>query len=139
MAVKTEAKFRRLSAIEILALDDITWEDVEVPEWNAMIRIRALSGLERDRLETSMVSERNGNRSINFANFRAKLIAASAVDEEGHPVFTQEQVKPLGEKNAGALARLFDVASRLSGYTERDVKELTIDLGNDLNAELGSA
>jgi len=131
-------EFRRLTAEEILAVQDIRTEDVEVPEWGAIVTIRSLTGTERDKLEAAMVVEKGGNRSVNFVNFRAKLIAAAAMDGAGKKLFSAEQIKPLGEKNAQALARLFNVASRLSGYSESDVQELTAELGNDLNVELGS-
>jgi hypothetical protein len=131
-------EFKRLTADEILAIDDRKTEDVEVPEWNALVTIRSLTGHERDRLEAAMVTERGGTRSLNFNNLRAKLIAASAVDANGKLLFDQSQVEALGRKNAGALTRLFSAASRLSGYTESDVRELTIELGNGQSAELGS-
>jgi len=131
-------EFRRLTAEEILAVQDLRTEDVEVPEWGAIVTIRSLTGTERDKLEAAMVVEKGGNRSVNFVNFRAKLIAAAAMDGAGKKLFSAEQIKPLGEKNAQALARLFNVASRLSGYSESDVQELTAELGNDLNVELGS-
>jgi hypothetical protein len=130
--------FKRLTAEEILAQDDTRTEDVEVPEWHAIVTIRSLTGVERDRLEAAMVTEKGGNRSVNFNNFRAKLIAATAVDVDGRHLFEPSQVGALGEKNAGALTRLFNVASRLSGYTEDDVRDLTVELGNDLSVELGS-
>ena len=44
-------KFR--SGDELLATDDRQWEDVEVPEWDSMIRIKGLTGTERDEFEDS--------------------------------------------------------------------------------------
>jgi hypothetical protein len=131
-------EFKRLTADEILAVDDRKTEDVEVPEWEAIVTIRSLTGHERDRLEAAMVTERGGTRSVNFNNLRAKLIAASAVGSDGKLLFDQSQLEALGRKNASALTRLFTVASRLSGYTESDVRELTVELGNGQSAELGS-
>jgi hypothetical protein len=133
-------KFKRLTAAEILAVDDIKFEEVEVPEWNAIVKVRSLTGTDRDRLESEMVQQRGRNQVVNFINFRAKLIAASAVGEDDTLLlFTQEQIKPLGDKNAQALTRVFNVASKLSGYSESDVRDLTAELGNDPSAELGSA
>jgi len=131
-------QFKRLTAEEILAVSDLKTEDVEVPEWGAIVTIRSLTGVERDKLETAMVTEKGGSRTVNFTNFRAKLIAASAIDEAGRQLFIPTQVEALGRKNAQALSRLFNVASRLSGYSEEDVKELVSELGNDQSAELGS-
>jgi len=131
-------EFRRLTGEEILAIDDRKTEDVEVPEWEAIVTIRSLTGNERDNLEAAMVTERGGVRSVNFQNLRAKLIAASAVDADGKRLFDQSQVEALGRKNSAALTKLFTVASRLSGYSESDVRDLTVDLGNGQSAEHGS-
>jgi hypothetical protein len=132
------SELKRLTAAEILAADDITFEEVEVPEWGAIVRVRSLTGVDRDRLEAEMIQQRGKNQIVNFVNFRAKLIVASAVDEEGSLLFSQQQILPLGNKNAQALSRVFTVASRLSGFSESDVQDLTAELGNDLSGEPGS-
>ncbi len=54
----------------------------------------------------------------------ARLVAASIVDEDDKRVFSQSDVKALGEKSAAALDRVMAVAMRLSGLTEEDAEEL---------------
>lgn len=115
-----------LSRDAILSADDIKTQDVEVPEWGGTIRLRAMTGTERDKLEASTVQTRGGKASMNMLNFRARLVAACAVDESGQRLFiSDEDVKRLGNKNAAALNRVAEVASQISGMSESDVEELT--------------
>jgi hypothetical protein len=60
-----------------------------------------------------------------FANFRAKMAACSIVAEDGKRLFTFEEARQLGSKSAIALDRVFDVARRLSGFSDKDVEDLS--------------
>ena len=117
-----------LSRDQILSAVDIVTEDVEVPEWGGTVRVRGLTGTDRDRFEAAMVNVRGkgGNRSqqVNTENFRARLVLASVVDEDGKRMFTERDVKALGEKSAAALDRVMTVALRLSGLPETDAEVL---------------
>ncbi len=113
-----------LSKEQILAMDDIETRDVEVPEWGGTVRIRGLSGVERDEYEANRWRRRGNKYEPNLANARANLVALCAVDEEGKRIFTNEDVKALGRKSAAALDRLFDVAQELSQVSDEDIEEL---------------
>jgi hypothetical protein len=120
----------------ILGADDRRTEDVEVPEWGGTVRVRALSGAERDAYEASLVQFRgDGTQKLTLANARARLVYLSACDEEGERLFTKEQdVNALGKKSASALQRVWEAASRLSGLKDEDVKkaaETFVDAPND--------
>lgn len=117
-----------LSKDAIWQAEDLTYEDVNVPEWGGQIRIRALSGAERDAFEAKSVITKGNDRQINTKNLRARLIAATAINEDGSPMFEPSDVLHLGQKSAKALERLFDVARKLSGMTAKDVDELTENL-----------
>lgn len=111
-----------LSKEQILSADDLPSEDVEVKEWGGSVRVRALTGFERDRFELSVTQDARGKRNLD--NVRARLVSLSLVDEEGKRMFTEAEVKALGAKSAKALDRLFDVARRLSGLGDDDVENL---------------
>jgi hypothetical protein len=114
-----------LSREQILGADDRRTEDVAVPEWGGTVRVRALSGAERDAYEASIVTVRpDGSSRVSLKNLRGRLVSLSVVDEEGNRVFSEEDAVALGEKSASALERVFDVARRLSGLSEDDVAEL---------------
>lgn len=109
----------------ILQAQDLPTEDVEVPEWGGTVRVRALTGAERDAFEQSIVEQKGKSTKMNLQNLRAKLVALTVVDEEGNRIFNDADAKLLGQKSALALNRVFEVAQKLSGLTPADVEELT--------------
>jgi hypothetical protein len=127
-----------LTKAQILAVDDIQFEDVDVPEWDGKVRVKALTGSERDALEQSMIEGRGKHREMNLANFRAKLASHSIVDENGKRVFNDLDVYDLGRKSGAALARVFNVASRLSGFTDDDIDELVKNSESDPSGDSGT-
>ena len=119
------AQLKLLSKDQIIAVSDVIFETVEVSEWGGSVRVRGLTGTERDAFEDSVLQGKGKNRDINLTNFRAKLVARSMVDEEGNRLFSDQEAGLLGKKSAAALQRVFDVAKRLSGMSDEDVEELT--------------
>ncbi len=119
-----------LSKDAIFAADDVEFEDVDTPEWGegAKVRIKSISGTQRDAYETSLVVERGGNRTLNTRNARAKLLVLCIVDEAGQRMFTDERdIHRLGAKNAKVVERIFDACRKLSGLSKEDVDSLTED------------
>ena len=136
-----------LSRDAILQREDIVTEDVEVPEWGGTVRVRGMSGVERDKFEAGLIQQpvANGRRrkpqeqqQTNMDNVRAKLCAWCCVDEQGGRLFAESDVQALGGKSAAALARIFDVATRLSGITDEDVDEMAQDMVEHPFAETSS-
>ena len=114
-----------LSREQILEAADRTTQDVEVPEWGGTVRVRSLSGSERDDYEAGIVQLRgDGSRKFTLQNARARLVSLSICDESGARVFQDSDIAALGAKSAAALERVFDVARNLSGLSEKDVEEL---------------
>jgi hypothetical protein len=116
-----------LSRETILAASDMTTDDVYVPEWRGTVRVRALTGRERDAFEMSCLVGKGRNKDVNVRNLRARLVAWTAVDEQGARVFADEDILALGAKSASALDRVFEVAQKLSRLSDNDVEELTED------------
>ncbi len=116
-----------LSADQILGADDLSYEDVEVPEWGGTVRVRELPGTERDKFESQFVGKDGASiRAEGLEGFRSRLAAAAIVDKDGKVLFrSAAETKRLGEKSAAALQRVCEVAMRLSKIDEGDVKELT--------------
>ena len=118
---------------DILGRDDLPVEVVTVPEWRMDVRVRALSGAERDAYTASCMKRKgkDGDFEMTFEDASARLVSRSIVDETGARVFTDADVPALSGKNAAALGRLFDVAQRLSALREEDLKEM---VGNSAGA-----
>lgn len=110
-----------LTKAEILAANDIVTETVKVPEWGGAVRVRSMTGEERDYFETRLWDVDSEARR---KNFRASLLAYSIVDESGNLLFTEEEIDALGSKSAKALIRVYDVAARLSKLTKADEDEI---------------
>ena len=107
-----------LTKEQILAAQDLPTEDVAVPEWGGSVRVRGMTGSERDAWELLQLDDKKP------ADIRATLLAFTIVDEKGALVFQPEEISALGKKSAKALQRVFRVAQKLSRITEADVKEL---------------
>jgi hypothetical protein len=127
----TMALLTRDQIIGESARDDRDFEDVPVPEWGGEVRLRSISGAQRDRYEASIIQQNGENRKVNLINARAKLIVLCATDENGRPLFSSEDVSDLGRKNAKAISRLFDAARKLAGMSEEDVEKLSENFGAD--------
>lgn len=118
-----------LSKEGILKAQDLRFEDVAVPEWGGTVRIKAMTARELDRYEIAKLPDLSGVsvQNVDFletmkgriGNVRATLVAHTAIDAEGKLLFSAEDVAALGEKNAGALDRLFQVAQRLNAIGEQ--------------------
>lgn len=132
----TSAPSGYLTKAAILAVNDSKFEDVYVDEWGGKVRVKALTGRERDRFESSIQANKTSDKQLNLANFRSKLVVLACVDENGHRVFGETDIMQLGEKSAAALQKVFDVASRLAGMSKEDVDTLT---GNSETESGGSA
>jgi len=120
-----------LTREQILGANDMKTEPVEVPEWGGSVIVRGMTGVERDRLEQDSVKGKGNDAKINLINMRARMVAASVVDESGKHLFGSSDIEMLGNKSAAALTRVFTVAQRLSGFTQEDIAELTDSFTDD--------
>jgi hypothetical protein len=128
-----------LSKAAILGASDLQTQDVHVPEWGGDVRVRGLTGTERDAFEATIAQRKGKDVKMNFQNARARLVSLSAVDESGERLFSDADVVALGGKSAAALDRLFAVAMKLSGLTPDDVKDLTENLDSGQSDDSTSA
>lgn len=117
-----------LSRDAILKAEDQDYDEVECPEWGGTVRLRSISGAERDTFEASCIVQKGNNRTVNMKNARAKLIVLMAVDEHGARLFSEDDVRALAKKNARPIDRLFDSCQKLAGITEDDMDQLTANL-----------
>lgn len=114
-----------LSREAILEADDAVVEVVAVPEWGGHVRVKGMTGTERDSFESSLVQNK-GKKSqyTDTRNIRAKLASLTLVDGNGERMFSVKDVNRLGQKSAAALDRVFSMAQKLSKITDQDLEEL---------------
>jgi hypothetical protein len=118
---------RLTSPAQLWSIDDIDWEDVEVPEWDGLVvRIRALSAGERSKYVMTMRKIRGDQSEIDakgVTSAEARLVAMSVIDEDGRRVFSEKDVEKLADKSGGAIGRLVRVAMRLSKLRPEDQQD----------------
>ncbi|HZN74931.1 MAG TPA: hypothetical protein VFC00_25125 [Micromonosporaceae bacterium] len=116
-----------LSRDAILDADDREYDEVECPEWGGSVRLRSITGAQRDAYEQSLIEQRGNNRQMNLRNARAKLIVLCAIDEAGARLFAEDDIRALSRKNAKPVDRLFDACRKLARLSDEDIDELTED------------
>ena len=120
-----------LSKSAILEIDDLVYEIVDVPEWKGKVKVKGLTGTERDAFESSMVKGVGKAQRVTTEDIRAKLCALTIVNADGTRMFSNREVAVLGKKSAAALDRVYEVAMRLSKFSKDDVDELAKNSGSD--------
>lgn len=117
-----------LTRDQIVEQDDRTYDTVFVPAWKGDVRLRSLTGTERDRFEAGLQERKGGKVKDNMANFRARLVSLCLVDEKGVRLFTSTaEIILLGNKSAASLQLLFDKCNEMNGFSDSDIEELAED------------
>lgn len=124
-----------LTKEEILKANDLNYEEVEVEEWGGSVRVRCMTGTERDAFEASIYEFTGNNAHIVRENFRAKLIARTLIDENGKRLFTDKEISLVGGKGAKPLDKVFKIAQKLNGLSQADEDELV----KNLEGEVGDS
>lgn len=103
----------------IVQAQDLKSERVSIPEWGGEVRVRMMTGTERDALGRSMLGA-DGKPSM--AGYDVKLVARCMVGEDGLPLFGPDEVEALGAKSAAALQRVYEVAERINSMSAASVE-----------------
>lgn len=124
-----------LSRSAILSAEDLKHEDVEVAQWGGTVRIRVMTGTERDEFRGAIASEQG---SVPVGKFSAALLVATCVDETGARLFTMEDMDALAEKSAASLDAPAAVAMRLNGLGGGAVHEAAKNSASGQSEDSGS-
>jgi hypothetical protein len=108
-----------LTREEILSKTKLKTETVNVPEWGGPVFVSEMTGEARERWELSLQEKDEKGRRVNL---RANLIIATVVDASGNNVFLDDDAEIIGKLSANSLLSICDVAQRLNGLREEDVK-----------------
>ena len=95
----------------ILTANDLKSEDIDCPEWGGSVRVRVLTGTERDAFGASLMG---ADGKAEMGNFRSRLVAACAIGEDGASLFTVADMGALGGKSGTVIDRLFAAAERIN-------------------------
>lgn len=127
----TPAQVAILSRQELLGYTQVRYELVTFPDRPRpdgtipAVLVRSLTVRERDAFESSLIIGKGKNQRTDTRNIRAKLVALTAMaDYNGTRLFTMKDVENIGRVDAELVSKVYDVASRLSGISEKDLEEL---------------
>lgn len=126
-----------LTAEEILNTPDLPTKQIWVPEWDADILIRCMTGRERDEFENWLIREKSVDGGP--PNVRARFLSMTICTENSTLIFTPAQIDALGEKSGAALERLFAEAQIYNRVTPADLDELVGNSDGDLSADSPSS
>ena len=126
-----------LTKDQILKADDKRYVEVDVPEWSGTVRLRTMTGRERDKLEGAISKAQNSGSLM--ANFRGSVCGLCICDEAGERVFNDLEIRELGDRSGIALDRVFSAAVKLNGIGDAEVKEMVENSDAAPSGEPGSS
>lgn len=115
----------------LLAATTLKTEDVECPELGGWVRVRELTVAEAATIE---VAAHEASTKGGLLDLRERMVALAVVSAQGVPLFTPDDVKALSTSGRAVIARLHDVARRLSGYEDLETTQ-----GNSNGARPGAS
>lgn len=125
-----------INADSILGINDISIEELYVPQWKVSVYIKTLTAEERGLLEAEVyqfgMNGQTVNANIHTDKLAVLLAFVSVCDADGKRIFTTEAHKnSLAKKSAAALNIIAEKAQALSGLSQSDVNKLTEKLKNE--------
>jgi hypothetical protein len=122
------------------AVPDRAFEWVEIPEWQMRLRVRGMTGGERDAWEGALAdAQKPGSLGKNWWRYqRATMVSRCVIDSQGARLFSRDDVMRLDELDARGLDRIYDAARKASGITQEDVEQMAGNSSSGPNAENGS-
>lgn len=109
-----------LDRATILAAADLAFDTVAVPEWGGDIRVRSLTGAERDDYAKAL----QDNKGEGTNRSAARYVAACICDDAGNCIFTADDVDALAKKNPTVLARVFQAALAVNGIGKAGAEQV---------------
>jgi hypothetical protein len=113
---------------KIRTIEDRKYKDVYVKEWDEKFTLQSLTAAQNGKLQRLFLPEpaTRGRKQVDkYPYIHATAMVMAVVDPETkEPIFTQEDVYWLKEKNAGALQTIYDAVSDMNNLSEEDQEEL---------------
>lgn len=107
---------------KILNAADVESEIVEVKQWDVKIKIKGMTGKQRDALLQGCINQKTG--VTNMEKMNTQLVLECCFDPDtDEKVFEAADADLIANKSAGALSKVIAVASRLSGLDEDTVEK----------------
>lgn len=111
-----------LTKEQILAADDLKVREIDVPEWGGKIKLRTMTGTERESYFRRLMKHKADEIPKDLFQ---TLVVICAVDDKGEQLFSFDDLKKLSEKNGAVLDRLTKAAGDLNGLSDNSLDELS--------------
>ena len=108
-----------LTRKDILAADDLSYEEVDCPEWGGVVRVRELTAGEALDLGSETL---RGDGNITPDAFK-KIAALVIVDAQGKSQFNDKDITLLGRKSLAPIRRIVETTLRISALTVEGEEE----------------
>jgi hypothetical protein len=97
----------------ILAADDRKRTLLDVPEWDGVrITLRSMTAAQNEAYVTRVIQEKR-------TDARELLISLTACNDDGTLIFSEDDVKKLGEKDDQVIQRVFEAAQAVNGLGKK--------------------
>lgn len=107
---------------QFLAHKEMKVVEVNIPEWDDTIKIKAWNTTERAEFEVSI---RGGDESDRRSDMRERAIVSSVIDEKtGKLMFTKADIGQLGMITASVAERILIAVTTLNHITSKDQEEI---------------
>ena len=99
--------------------------EVEVPEADAIFRLREMSGTDRDKFEVSAFKDdKDGKRIVDPLYLRARLVALCLVGEDNVRLYADDEIHMLSDNaSASVIGKLFAAAQTLNALDGAAVED----------------
>ena len=111
-----------LTKEQIFAADDLKTKEVDVPEWGGKVKLRTMTGTERESYFRRLMKHRADEIPKDLFQ---TLVVICAVDDNGKQLFTMDDLPELAKKNGAVLDRLTKAAGDLNGLSDNSIDELS--------------
>lgn len=112
-----------LTREQILATDNFEFDEMEIPAWGGTIRLRTMSGADRDKFDSQCVRQQVGDKSVDMAGLRTLLLTLCIVGEDGKPMFNKKDVEALNGLDSRAVRDVYERISKTNELGEVATEE----------------
>lgn len=113
---------------------EVPTERVELPELDAFVTVRGMTANERNKFEKQFRTRSGKRNEAVMEQIRQRLVVWACVDENGAPLFTQDDVVQIGNQSASVVERIVMAAQRLCGMTDGDIESMAKNSGETPDA-----
>lgn len=114
-----------LTRDEILEAKDYQTAEVEVPEWGGAVLVRSLSAFHVQEMGYGSAGPDGEVDIQKTKGVMLKVVAWSVINGDGERLFTEKDVKALGNKDFEPVQRVANAAMKLSGLAEEEEPKKT--------------